>query len=119
MKKMEILKSVLQNTIDNIDAGNSNASDEVLDGIIDVINKATNVETRLSKYQACKYLNVSRATFDNYVRDGKLPKGKKQQGFKELSWDLGTLQTFKNKQNDSNIKPDNSDPDWTSRYWEI
>lgn len=41
---------------------------------------------KLSKYQACKYLNVSRATFDNYVRDKKIPKGRKQQGFKELFW---------------------------------
>ena len=104
MTKLETFKSILQNTIDNIDAGNSNASDEVLDNIIEMINKSTNTETRLSKYQACKYLNISRATFDNYVRDGKLPKGKKQQGFKELSWQLSDLQTFKNKQNDCNVK---------------
>lgn len=31
-----------------------------------------------------KYLKVSRATFDNYVRAGKIPKGRKQIGFKEL-----------------------------------
>ena len=31
-------------------------------------------------------LNMSRAKFDNMVRDGKLPKGKKVAGFKELIW---------------------------------
>lgn len=40
----------------------------------------------MSKIQACDYLGVSRATFDNYVRDGFIPKGIKQEGFKELSW---------------------------------
>ena len=28
----------------------------------------------------------SRATFDNYVKNGWIPKGYKQDGFKELSW---------------------------------
>ena len=116
MEKIKILKTVLSQIISDIDSGNSNASDEELDKIIDTINKATNTRNKLSKYQACKYLNVSRSTFDNYVRDGKLPKGKKEQGFKELFWDLKTLQTFKN---DSNIKFNNIDSDMSSGTWEI
>lgn len=40
----------------------------------------------LSKEQACEYLNVSRATFDNWIRNGFLPKGKKRKGFNELYW---------------------------------
>lgn len=51
-------------------------------------------EQRLSKYEACRYLNISRATFDNYVRAGKLPRGKHEAGFKELSWDKKTLDAF-------------------------
>ena len=86
MSKIELLKLVLQNTIDNIDCGNSNASDEQCDEIIEAINKLTNTKNKLSKYQSCKYLNISRATFDNWVREGKLPKGRKEQGFKELFW---------------------------------
>lgn len=84
MSKIEILRKVLQNIIDNIDCGNTNASDEQCDEIIEVVNKLTNTKNKLSKYQACKYLNISRATFDNYVRAGKIPKGEKEQGFKEL-----------------------------------
>lgn len=37
----------------------------------------------MSKIQACDYLGVSRATFDNYVKNGWIPKGYKQDGFKE------------------------------------
>lgn len=32
---------------------------------------------RMSKIQACDYLGVSRATFDNYVKNGWIPKGYK------------------------------------------
>ena len=42
-----------------------------------------------------KYLNISRATFDNYVRAGKIPKGRKQQGFKELFFYKKDLDKFK------------------------
>lgn len=95
MKKLELLKICLQKVIDNIDSGNSNFSEEECDELLDAINKATNTKNKLSKYQACKYLNISRATFDNWVRDGKLPKGKKEQGFKELFWELESLQKLK------------------------
>lgn len=40
----------------------------------------------LSKEEACRYLNLSRSTFDTYIRNGWIPKGEKRLGFKELSW---------------------------------
>lgn len=89
---MNILKNELQRIIDNIDTGNSNVpNEEELEEILDLINKATNTQNKLSKYQAMKYLNVSRATFDRLVADGKIPKGKKEQGFKELFWEKKAL----------------------------
>ena len=91
MSKIELLRKVLQDAIDNIDCGNSKASDEQCDEIIEIINKVTNTKNKLSKYQACKYLNVSRATFDNWVRDGKIPKGEKEHGFNELFWTKESL----------------------------
>lgn len=81
--------------MDNIDCNNSNADDEQMDIILDMVNKVTNTQNKLSKYQACKYLNISRATFDNWVRDGKVPKGRKEQGFKELFWIKSDLDKVK------------------------
>ena len=81
--------------IDNIDCNNSNASDEEIDVILDMVNKVTNTQNKLSKYQACKYLNISRATFDNWVRDGKIPEGIKEQGFKEKFWVKSDLDKVK------------------------
>lgn len=95
MNKLEVLKLGLNQVINNIDSGNSNASDEEIDVILDTINKTTNTQNKLSKYQACKYLNMSRATFDNWVRDGKVPKGRKEQGFKELFWTREDLDKVK------------------------
>ena len=95
MNKLIILKSALQQIIDDIDTGNSNSSEEELTELIEYINKTTQVENKLSKYQACKYLNVSRATFDNWVRDGKLPEGRKEQGFTEKFWYKRDLLPYK------------------------
>ena len=53
----------------------------------------------MSKTQAADYIGVSRATFDNYVRVGFIPKGVHIEGFKELRWykcDLDLYLTNKN-----------------------
>ena len=83
---LSIIRKLLVDIIENIDAGNSNISEAEEFEVIDIIRRFTDKTERLSKYEACKYLNVSRATFDNLVNEGKLPKGKHVQGFKELRW---------------------------------
>lgn len=72
--------------IKDIDSGNSSITESEAIEIIEVIKKLTDKTKRLSKYQACQKLNVSRATFDNMVREGKIPRGQKVVGFKELFW---------------------------------
>lgn len=83
---LEIIKEQLLKIVDDIDCGNSNASDEEVLAVVNALKEYTKKDTPLSKYQAYTYLNISRATFDNLVREGKLPKGKKVAGFKELIW---------------------------------
>lgn len=59
------VKSALLNIVDAIDVGTSRLDEEGATQIIDLANKLTNTENKLSKYQACKYLNnMPRATFD-------------------------------------------------------
>lgn len=89
-----LIRSLLQNCIDRIDAGNSNLSAEEEIEIIELLKKYTNKDRKFSKYQACKYLNISRATFDKYIREGKIPKGKKEAGFKELFWKESELRAL-------------------------
>lgn len=97
---LNIIKNQLLKIISDIDAGNCDLSlDEEIE-VINFINKLSNKECRMSKYEAYSYLNISRAKFDNLVKEGKLPKGKKQQGFKELSWNKKDLNLFiKNNNN--------------------
>ena len=98
MKEKETLKDALNGIIDAIDAGNSHVSEETENHILDMINKATNTQNKLSKTQACKYLdNICPATFDNYVRAGKIPEGIKEVGFKEKFWTLQSLMKVKNE----------------------
>lgn len=100
---LNVIKKLLLNIIDNIDSGNSNISEDEAIEIIDNIKRLTDRTQRLSKYAACRYLNVSRATFDNYVREGKLPKGRHDIGFKELSWSKKSLDEFIEKSKRNNI----------------
>lgn len=82
---LKIIRNLLAKIIDDIDAGNSNITEDEAIKLIDTLKELTDKEKRLSKYAACRYLNISRATFDNYVREGKLPRGKHEIGFKELN----------------------------------
>lgn len=83
---LQTIKKLLLKIVDDIDADNSNADEDELIQIVNALKKYTRKDVPMSKYQAYTYLGISRATFDNLVRDGKLPKGKKVPGFKELQW---------------------------------
>lgn len=96
---MQVIKSYLSKIIDDIDAGNLNLTEDEAIKLTETLKELTYKDTRLSKYSACRYLNVSRATFDNYVREGKLPRGKHEAGFKELSWSKKDLDNFFKKSN--------------------
>lgn len=83
---LSVIRDLLDNIIDDIDTGNSDISKEDELKIIRLLKKYTRKDIPMSKYQAYTYLNISRASFDNMVREGKIPKGKKVEGFKELFW---------------------------------
>lgn len=85
--KLRILKEVLLECVKNIDAGNSNHTEAELDEIIKDLSKLNRGIKRISKREACdRILHCSLSTFDNYLKLGLIPPGKKTYGFKELSW---------------------------------
>lgn len=81
---LNAIRVLLKKILDDIDAGNSNITEEEEHKIISMLSEIA--DDRMSKYQACQYLNISRATFDNLIRDGFLPEGTHQAGFKEKYW---------------------------------
>lgn len=91
---LNIISKLLRGIADKIDEGSISSNPEETMQVMEAIKVFVDKEERISKYQACQYLNVSRATFDNYVREGKLPRGKHVAGFKELSWSKKDLDKF-------------------------
>ena len=92
---LKIIRSILQKFIDDIDADNSNLTCEQQCDIIKLLSNIRQEDLgEMSKTQAADYIGVSRATFDNYVHDGFLPKGVKKEGFKELRWYKSDLDVF-------------------------
>ena len=82
---LQTIKKLLLGIIDDIDAGNSNIDENEAMEVVRLL-KGMRRDNPMSKYQAYTYLNISRATFDNLVREGRLPRGRKLPGFKELIW---------------------------------
>ena len=92
MSLKERVIKLLRETTDKIDAGNSELSESEAMDIMCVL-----CHESISKAQACIYLNLRRAQFDNLVRAGKLPKGRKVTGFTELRWYKDDLDKYKQK----------------------
>lgn len=84
-----LLKTVvkyLRDTANQIEQGKCNLTDEQAMEIMSVI-----ANEQLSKDQACSFLNLSRSRFDTLVREGRIPKGTKTRGLKELIWNKKDL----------------------------
>ena len=89
--KLSLVKTVasmLRDIADKIDKGNSELSESEAMDIM-----STLCHHVMSKETACNYLNLSRSRFDDLVRENKLPKGRKNVGFKELAWYKDELDT--------------------------
>ena len=92
----DTLRNILVGLVADLDSGNSNLNEEDTSKLVDTLKLYTDKTRRVSKYEACQFLGILRATFDNLVRDGQLPRGEHQIGFKELSWSLKDLENYKN-----------------------
>ena len=57
-------------------ADNTNLSEEEMLKVAKCLNEINTIQkTEFSKKEAYDYLHMSRASFDNKVREGKIPKG--------------------------------------------
>ena len=77
----KLIVKLFRETADKIDAGNCEMSESEAMDVMRVLSHQV-----MSKEDACIYLNLSRSRFDDLVREGRLPKGRKRRGFKELCW---------------------------------
>lgn len=100
---LQVIKRLLLKIVDDIDANNTDASEEELYEVVDLLKRYNFRDKYISKYQAFTYLNISRAKFDNLVREGVLPRGKKIEGFKELQWSLKEIKEYGKKVATNNL----------------
>ena len=84
--KLKVLRKVLEEAIDNIDAGNSNHSDDELDDIISSLTKLNRGIKRISKREAC----VSGVEIGGGTIKINIPSFDKQ-----LVFDYNDIETFK------------------------
>lgn len=80
----------LREVADNIDSGNCDLTEKEAMDVLKII-----AHEPLSKEQSLIYLNISKSQFEKYIREGKIPKGIKRMGFKELVWYKDTLDACK------------------------
>lgn len=62
--------------------------------LLDLLHHIADKDELCPKYAACRYVGVSRSTFDRLVLAGKLPRGKKIAGWKELVWSYRELDAY-------------------------
>jgi len=75
------ISRLLRETADKFDAGTSEANEEqILEGMKIFLH------TPISKESAAIELGIHPSSFDKLVAEGKIPKGKKKLGWKELRW---------------------------------
>ena len=67
--------------LDNIDAGNTNLTE---DEAVDLLDMFTHIA--VGKQEAQNIVGFQKSRFDDYVRMGMIPKGRKRKHFKDLAW---------------------------------
>lgn len=92
--KLKLLRDLMANIVEDIDAGNSTESEAEIDAAIDMLSTLNHGVKRYSKRWLCEnILHCSESTFNNYLALGIIPKGQSAVGFKELSWSIKDMET--------------------------
>lgn len=72
-----VIAQILKDTAAKLENGTSNLDSEGCYKVLNILNLLENGDQEMTKVEAADYLNVSRATFENYVRYERIPKGQK------------------------------------------
>lgn len=95
--KLELLKLGLKQVLDDIDAGNSNMTEEQCDELMRLLQDGQ-PKSKLSYYKAAQYLNKSRKAIDYYIQQGWLVP-RSEAGFHEKFFYKEDLDKFLNEHN--------------------
>lgn len=77
----KIVIKLIRDYADKIENGTSNITIEEAGNILSAI-----CHIAMTKEEVCDYLNISRSRFDDLVREGRFPRGKKVKHKTALVW---------------------------------
>lgn len=94
-----LIAKMLRKIADDLDAGTTNLDEKGCHKVLNTINLMQHGDEEMSKSEAAEYIGVCRATFDNYVSNGLIPRGiNKHRDTKTLFWWKSDLDQFLYKQ---------------------
>ena len=94
-----LIAKMLRKIADDLDEGTTNLDEKGCHKVLNTINLMQHGDEEMSKSEAAEYIGVCRATFDNYVSDGLIPRGvNKHRDTKTLFWWKSDLDQFLYKQ---------------------
>ena len=94
-----LISKMLRKIADDLDAGTTNLDEKGCHKVLNTINLMEHGDEEMSKSEAAEYIGVCRATFDNYVSNGLIPRGvNKHRDTKTLFWWKSDLDQFLYKQ---------------------
>ena len=85
--KLKLLKELMYQIADGINPESCQNNEDKIDAAIESLSILNRGIPRISKSEACeRILHCSTRTFENYLKLGLIPPGRKVAHFKELSW---------------------------------
>lgn len=94
MSSMKVIRNMVKSLLDDIDAGNSNMTEDEMEETIELIKNISNKDRYYSREESAKYLHMSVQNFDLLRKKGEIPEGIKRSGITNLLWSEKVLDNY-------------------------
>lgn len=96
-KELQMLDDALMEIHDRIKSGRCLTNKQQVMQMNSFLRMLCNKDEGMSFTEACSYACIRPSTFRKYVKEGKLPEGKKRKGFTEKFWYARDLDEYIDK----------------------
>lgn len=99
-----LIAGILKKLAKDLETGTTYLDEQGCHKVLNTINLMQNGDQEMTKTEASDYIGVCRATFDNYVKNGFIPRGNcSHKNTKTLFWWKSDLDQFIYKQEKNQI----------------
>ena len=96
-KELQMLDDAIMEIHDRIKSGRCLTNKLTIMQMNSFLRMLCNKDEGMSFAEACSYTQIRPSTFRKYVKDGKLPEGRKRKGFTEKFWYAKDLDEYIDK----------------------